>query len=567
MAAACMIALPDPAGPQAQALARALGVTITLADVLHRRGRGDDDETRRFLDPRLGQLTPPHEMAGRAAAVDRIARAIRARERIAIFGDYDCDGITSVAILTEVITALGGDIEPLLADRFGGGYGLTDEAASRVLEARPSLLITCDCGSSDHPRLERLRAAGVDVVVIDHHLVPDEPIPVVAFLNPHRPDCPFPYKNLSSCGLALSLAAGLRAVLDSRLDVRRWLDLVAIGTVADVVPLDGDNRVLVRAGMRMIQSSPRPGLRWLASLANVALDAGVTSDTIAFDIAPRLNAPGRLGSARPALDLLMASDATRAREGAAQLEELRTQRRQIQARIAAEALEEIEREGFCDDPAIVVGRQGWHPGVVGIVAAQLVERFGRPAVVVAFEGATGRGSARGPAGSRLYDLLSRCKDAPMSFGGHQAAAGVHVGPEALDRFRGLFNAAVQGMGGGERAEGAARQAEVRLHDGDRAFDVVEDLARLEPCGVTNPSPVMVVPGVTVLRAQAVKGGHLQVKMQTPAGEPLHGFGLSMGERAAEISALARANVLGRLRRDTWRGGNAVAMRVEAVEPA
>ena len=326
MAAACMIALPDPAGPQAQALARALGVTITLADVLHRRGRGDDDETRRFLDPRLGQLTPPHEMAGRAAAVDRIARAIRARERIAIFGDYDCDGITSVAILTEVITALGGDIEPLLADRFGGGYGLTDEAASRVLEARPSLLITCDCGSSDHPRLERLRAAGVDVVVIDHHLVPDEPIPVVAFLNPHRPDCPFPYKNLSSCGLALSLAAGLRAVLDSRLDVRRWLDLVAIGTVADVVPLDGDNRVLVRAGMRMIQSSPRPGLRWLASLANVALDAGVTSDTIAFDIAPRLNAPGRLGSARPALDLVMASDATRAREGAAQLEELRTQR-------------------------------------------------------------------------------------------------------------------------------------------------------------------------------------------------------------------------------------------------
>lgn len=566
MAATRMIALPDPAGPQAQALARALGVTVTLADVLHRRGRGDDDETRRFLDPRLGQLTPPHEMAGRAAAVDRIARAIRARERIAIFGDYDCDGITSVAILTEVITALGGDIEPLLADRFGGGYGLTDEATTRLLEGNPSLLITCDCGSSDHPRLERLRASGVDVVVIDHHLVPDEPIPVVAFLNPHRPDCPFPYKNLSSCGLALSLAAGLRAALDSRLDVRRWLDLVAIGTVADVVPLDGDNRVLVRAGMRMIQSSPRPGLRWLASLANVALEAGVTSDTIAFDIAPRLNAPGRLGSARPALDLLMASDATRAREGAAQLEELRTQRRQIQARIAAEALEEIEREGFGGNPAIVVGRQGWHPGVVGIVAAQLVERFGRPAVVVAFEGATGRGSARGPAGSRLYDLLSKCKDAPMSFGGHQAAAGVHVAPEALDRFRELFNAAVRATGGGERAVGSARPAEVRLHENDRASDVVEDLARLEPCGVTNPSPIMVVRGATVLRAQAVKGGHLQVKMQTAAGEALHGFGLSMGERAAEIGSLARANVVGRLRRDTWRGGNAVAVRIEAIEP-
>ena len=307
-----MIELPAPAGPEAYELARALGLTVTLADVLHRRGRLDDDSTRRFLDPRLAQLTSPREMADRAAAVDRIAFAIRGRDRIAIFGDYDCDGITSVAILTEVIGALGGQVEPLLADRFGGGYGLTDEAASLVIEARPSLLITCDCGSSDHPRLERLRAAGIDVVVIDHHLVPREPVPAIAFLNPHRPDCPFPYKNLASCGLALSLAAGLRAELKSELDVRRWLDLVAVGTVADVVPLDGDNRVLVRAGMRLIQTSPRPGLRWLASLANVPLEAGVSSETIAFDIAPRLNAAGDVSEA-PGLRSTCCSHAIRPR--------------------------------------------------------------------------------------------------------------------------------------------------------------------------------------------------------------------------------------------------------------
>jgi len=560
-----VIELPAPAGPEAHELARALGLTITLADVLHRRGRLADDSTRRFLEPRLAQLTSPLEMADRAAAVDRIAAAIRGRERIAIFGDYDCDGITSVAILTEVIGALGGDIEPLLADRFGGGYGLTDEAASLVIEGRPSLLITCDCGSSDHPRLERLRAAGIDVVVIDHHLVPSEPIPAVAFLNPHRPDCPFAYKNLASCGLALSLAAGLRAELKSELDVRRWLDLVAVGTVADVVPLDGDNRVLVRAGMKLIETSPRPGLRWLASLANVPLEAGVSSETIAFDIAPRLNAPGRLGSARPALDLLLARDQTQARERAAQIEEMRNQRRQIQERMTAEAMAEIERCGFARDPAIVIGREGWHPGVVGIVAAKLSETFKCPAVVIAFEGATGRGSARGPEGTRLYDLLDKCREAPMTFGGHQAAAGVHVAPPALERFRELFNAAVADHARTAVATKASRGAEVRLHEADRAVDVVNDLARLEPCGPTNPAPVMAFLGARVLGAKPVRGGHLQVKIQTATGETLHGFGLSMGDRAPGLVGLDRMDVTGKLRRDTFRGGSAVAVRIDTIE--
>lgn len=524
------------------------------------------DDTLRFLDPRLSQLTSPKDMAGRGVAIERIVAGIRKREHTVVFGDYDCDGITSAAIMTEVICALGGEASPMLADRYGGGYGLTDPAVDAILQAGPTLVVTCDCGSSDHERLERLRRKGVDVVVIDHHLVPSEPVPALAFLNPNRPDCPFPYKNLASCGLALSLAAGLRGEMGSELDVRKWLDLVAIGTVADVVPLDGDNRVLVRAGMRYLESGTRLGLRWLADLGKIALSSGVSSVTISFEIAPRLNAPGRLGSPLPALNLLLARDHDQARELAVQIEQMRTQRRQIQDKIVAEALAEIADCGFARDPAIVVGREGWSVGVVGIVAAQLVERFGKPTIVIGFSGDVGRGSVRGPAGVPIYDLLTASREAPVTFGGHQAAAGVQVQVGALERLRELFNAAAQALPARTTALETCL-AEVQLDPGDRASDVVVDLGRLEPCGMTNPAPSMAVLNATVTRVQAVRGGHLQVTLQTRGGEALHGFGLSMGNRASSLVVSSRVDAIGRLRRDTWRGGDAVALRVEAIEPA
>ncbi|MCA9618977.1 MAG: DHH family phosphoesterase, partial [Myxococcales bacterium] len=234
------------------ALAERVGLTITVADVLHRRGATEGEILERWLDPKLSHLTPPDAMADLDAGASRITRAIRNRERICVFGDYDCDGITSAAILSEVIATLGGDVTALVANRFAGGYGLSEMALDRVRATGASLLVTCDCGSSDHARLAAARKAGIDAVVIDHHLVPDEPLPAVAFLNPHRPDCGFPYKGLASCGLALFVAAALRRQLDPKLDIRRWLDLVAVGTIADVAPLDGDNRALVRAGLRVI---------------------------------------------------------------------------------------------------------------------------------------------------------------------------------------------------------------------------------------------------------------------------------------------------------------------------
>ncbi|MFW5739339.1 MAG: single-stranded-DNA-specific exonuclease RecJ, partial [Myxococcota bacterium] len=442
--------LPSPASPAARRLASTLRITTTFADLLVRRGYQDDPRTRSFLDPKLAHLTPPQDMADREAAIDRIVRAIRSRERIALFGDYDCDGITSVSILTEVIRRLGGEVMPHVANRFHGGYGLSDPAVDRLLACSPSLVLTCDCGSSDHDRLERLRQCEIDAVVIDHHLVPRERLPATAFLNPRRPDCPFPYKNLASCGLALSLAAGLRAKLSPRMDMRPWLDLVAIGTVADMVPLDGDNRALARAGMRVIEQGQRVGLRALAEVARVTLGPGMTSESISFDIAPRINAPGRLGDARDALGLLLATDPVQARGYAARVEAARNERRRVQEQMLVEAMQEVEERGWSDAPALVVARPGWHPGVVGIVASQLVEHYGRPAVVIGFDGAVGRGSVRGVDGVSVYDLLVASREAPIQFGGHHAAAGVTIEEKVVPKFRDLFMAAAaRATGGGD----------------------------------------------------------------------------------------------------------------------
>lgn len=556
--------LPAPASSEARELARALGLSVTVADALSRRGYADDERTRRFLEPRLSHLSAPDAMLGRAEAAERIARAVRERERVVVFGDYDCDGMTATAVLVELLRALGGEPVAMLANRYEGGYGLSDAALDRVLRAGPSLLVTCDCGSADAPRLARARAAGVDVVVIDHHLVPDEPLPVVAFLNPHRPDCGFSYKGLASCGLALSLGAAVRTALGASFDLRALLDFVAIGTIADVAPLDGDNRALVRAGLEALARTRRPGLVALAETARLDLARGVTARDVAFRIAPRLNAPGRLGSADPALALLVERDPTRARGLAAEIERSQEERRAVEAGIVESALATIAREGFESAPALVLASQGWSPGVVGIVAGRLASRFGKPAVVVGLDGDRGRGSARAPRGFRLHDALSRARGTLVGFGGHQAAAGVEVMAADVDAFRASFCDAVrEQLDGGFTADDESA-FDVRLDQADDFAKVAVDLARVEPCGEKNPAVRVALAGADVLSARKVKGDHLKLELSY-GGRRLGAFWPQMGARAADLAR--RVDVLGKLRRDAYRGGDAVEIEVDHAADA
>jgi single-stranded-DNA-specific exonuclease len=556
-----MLQLPPPAGDDAIALARDLSLTRTAAAVLVARGLRDRDRTTRFLEPRLAHLTRPDAMKDRAEAVARLARAVRVKERICVFGDYDADGVTAAALLTDVLRALGGEVVPLLANRFSGGYGLSAPALARVLDTRATLLVTCDCGSSDHERLELVRRAGMDAVVIDHHRVPDGPLPVLAFLNPHRADCGFLYKGLASVGLALSLAAGVRAELGAELDLRRWLDFVAIGTIGDVAPLDGDNRALVRAGLALIARGGRPGTRALAAIAGCGT-AVPTGEDVSFRLAPRINAPGRLDKPDLALALLLATSDEEAQSVAAEVEEHCTRRKEVERGVVEEALAMLADPALAALPCIVLAKQGWHPGVVGIVAGRLASRFGKPTVVIALDGASGRGSARCPAGFSVHDALGRSREALLGFGGHHAAAGVEVASDRVGAFRDRFAEACAAMG--VPVPIRIYDAEARLESGEHPSRITHDLARFEPCGQANPAPRVAIDDAPVLGVREVRGGHLRVWVDV-AGTSLSCFGAGMGSLAAVLGS--RARVIGALRPDTWNGGGAVEMRLVAAESA
>ena len=540
-------------------LASGLSVSPTLGAWLAQRGFRDVEATRRFLRPRLAELTPPHAMLDRQAASERIADAIRRSERIAVFGDYDCDGITATAVLTELLRALGADVVPLVAERSGGGYGVSAQAVERILATGATLVVTCDCGSSDHASLAELKRRGLDAIVIDHHLVPEQPLPALAFLNPQRPGCGFPFKGLASCGLALSVGAGVRTVLGRTLDLKAVLDLVAIGSIADVVPLEGDNRALVRAGLVELAEARRPGLRALFELAKIERGAALTAEDVAFRIAPRLNAPGRLGSASVTLELLLEQNPERAHALAGEVEQKNAARRLLQDRMLVEARDEIREQRFDDAAAVVLGREGWEQGVVGIVAGRLADELGRPVIVIGFEAGLGRGSVRGPRGSRLYDSLSAVSETLIRFGGHQAAAGLEVKLERLGELREGFGAAVAAT---TRTDGAEPTlVSTPLVAGDTLARVLGDFALLEPCGEANPCPELRLEG-TLVRAREVKGGHLKLELELASGERIGAFGVGMGERAAELSGVIM--LTGRLRPDRYRGGDAAELRISRL---
>lgn len=533
--------------------------TKTVARHAANLGVAGGDELSRFLDPKLSHLTPPDAMADRDKCAKRLAQAIRAQDTVVVFGDYDCDGMTATAIMSDVLEELGGKVVPLLASRFHGGYGVSEPALARIFAAKPQLVVTCDCGSSDHATLQKLTDSGVDVIVIDHHLVPDQPLPVLAFLNPHRPECGFPEKGLASCGLVLSVAAALRSELGAKLDIRTWLDLVAIGSIADVAPLTGDNRPLVRAGLAALRRAERPGLRALLDLIGVDRSVQLTASDVAFRIAPRLNAPGRLQAPDAAFRLLREKDPERAGQLAVEVEHLCQMRRAEQRRMEEEADVEIAELGLQGKPAIVVGREDWNHGIVGIVAGRLAEKHERPALVIGIEKGVGRGSVRGPAGFPLFDALASCAEHLVRFGGHQAACGMELKQDSLVAFRHAFESACAARADFQRP--AAREA-LLVDPEDDLGAILQDLYLLEPCGEKNPAPDLAI-RCSVRSCREVKGGHLKIDLELPGGRRLGGFGPGLGAISASVSGTV--TVVGNLRPDTYRGGDAVELLIRRID--
>ncbi len=549
----------------ARELGRELGLAAAVAQVLLHRGvAATAAAARAFLEPSLRELSAPDAMADRSLAADRLARAVRANERIVVFGDYDVDGTTSAAILADVLEALGGDVRALLASRFDGGYGLSSAALERCLAERPTVLVTCDCGSSDHERVALATARGVDVIVVDHHLVPAEPLPALAFLNPHRPECGFPYKGMASAGLAFSLGAAVRSALGASLDMRPWLDLVALGTIADLAPLTGDNRRLVRAGLALLgRGGARPGVEALRARAGLRVGQQVTGTDVAFRLAPRLNAAGRLGDPSITLSLLRARSTEEAVALAAAIEERNEKRKEIERDVTARALAQVAAV-YGDAPAtgIVVADASFHPGVIGITAAKLVERYHRPALVVALEGDEGTASGRTPPGFDLHAALARCAGELVRFGGHAAAAGATVRADRIGALRAAFADATSAASLPARSP-LDVDVEVGTHF---ALPSASDLHRLEPTGLGNDPPRFAV-RAAVADARAVgDGAHLKLTLRVGA-RVLSAFGPNLGARRDELGGAPDVLAIGPLRADRYRGGDALELQVEQVHVA
>jgi single-stranded-DNA-specific exonuclease len=548
---------------RASELGGEIGISAALTQVLLHRGFQDAVAIRDFLDPKLAGLHPPDSMIDRDVAADRLARAIRNRERIAIFGDYDVDGTTSTAILADALESMGAEVVALVASRFSGGYGFSGPALERVRASNARVLVTCDCGSSDHVRVEDARRAGIDVIVVDHHLVPSEPLPALAFLNPHRPDCGFSYKGLASAGLVLSLAAAVRAKLGAKLDLRELLDLVALGTIADVAPLDGDNRRLVRAGLVRLAQPTRPGLIALREQAKIRAGASMGGIDVAFRLAPRLNAAGRLSDPEMTLRLLRARTLANARALAIAIEAINDDRKAITKQITDEAIEQVRSlYGEHITGGIVVASEGWHRGVVGIVAARLVDTFAAPALVIAVQDGVGHGSGRTPAGFPLYDAIAACQSELLVFGGHQAAAGLSVDVARIEALRASFDDVCRTLRAARAHEDEARPVDVALDGKNFALPLASELARFEPLGAANREPVFLVPDARVEDANAVGEGHLKLALRF-AGGRLRCFGWEM---ASELERIGKSvSVIGSLRPDDWVGGEAVELRLTAIQ--
>jgi single-stranded-DNA-specific exonuclease len=486
-----VIAKPEPA--LAETLARELHLALPITQVLVNRGYRTVDAASSFLNPQLRQLGDPFELPDMDAAVVRILAAIATKERIVIYGDYDVDGVTSSALLQRVLQAAGATVANFLPQRAEEGYGLSQDGIARCLkEHKPQLLIAVDCGTSSAREIADLQKQGVDTIVLDHHEPPGELPKCVALVNPKR-IAGSALGVLASVGVAFKLAHALlkrEKQLAERIDLREHLDLVAVGTVADIVPLTGENRILVRAGMERLPQTQKIGLRALMEIADVP--DKVTTYHVGFRIGPRLNAAGRLADAMAALELLLTNDAARAADLAKLLNEHNAKRQGIESQITEEAIAMARVNS--GDRVLVLAKEGWHVGVIGIVASRVLQAFHRPTVVIGIEEGMGRGSCRSVSGFSIVAALQHCAPLLEKFGGHEMAAGLSVKAGKIDELRETLNEFAATMLKDEDLLPQVRiDAMVKLDDLDADF--FEQLERLEPCGTENPTPVFVVEGV------------------------------------------------------------------------
>lgn len=496
-----------------------LGLIPATAAVLAGRGVRSADEGRLFLSPSFSAMPDPFLLKGMEAAVARLMSARNSRENVCVYGDYDVDGITGTALLVSFLRRIGLNCTYFIPNRFDDGYGLNRDSLERIIALGATLIVSVDCGITSVDEAELCRQHSIDLIIVDHH-APKETIPdACAVVNPLQPGCSYPFKFLAGVGVAFNLLVALRSRMrqeglfsgEDEPDVREWLDLVALGTIADVVPLVGQNRVYAYFGLKRLESSVRPGVEALKNVSGVK--DKVTCGQVAFRLAPRLNAAGRMESAVPGVELLLGSDALRAAIVAGELDTANAERQNIERVMFAEAVALVEQAGdYPDRRSIVLASSSWHQGVVGIVASRIAERYYRPAILIALdEYGHGKGSGRSIPGFHLLDALNSCAAHLDRFGGHRYAAGIGVRGDMLNDFAAAFEeTAARMLGAAELVPVLDIDAEVRPED--VTVSLTAELKRLEPFGAGNPEPTMLMRGLKVDDRRVVGDGHLKLRL-------------------------------------------------------
>jgi single-stranded-DNA-specific exonuclease len=523
-----------------------------ICRLLATRGHAPAELAKRYLRPRLDQLLPPEQLRDLGRAVERIARAIRGGETILVHGDYDVDGMASTTLLTKAFRALGGRVVPFIPRRLVDGYDLTEAGVRAARDAGATVVVTCDCGTSAVAPVRDLQAAGIDVIISDHHLPGGDLPNAYAVLNPKRPGCGSEDKDLAAVGVAFKLALAVTRHLGGNENVVfGMLDLVALATIADIAPLRGENRVFARYGLKMLADTKNLGLR--ALIRSAGLDGKpLTAGRVGYILAPRLNAVGRLGHALRGVELLTAQSEHEANAIARELEELNVRRQEIDRQTLEQARRLVATLDLDDTFGIVLAQEGWHPGVIGIVASRIVEEYGRPTVLIALEGDDGKGSGRSISRFDLHAGIGSCRHLLKRFGGHRSAAGVTIARDRVDEFARCFNEAARAVLSPEDLVPELRiDLEVALADVTPGFEAL--LRHLEPCGVGNPSPVLVTRGVRLAAPPRVVGqGGLKLRFQTEH-EPLEALGWSLGHRIGELDVDRPLDIAFRLERDDYQG--------------
>jgi single-stranded-DNA-specific exonuclease len=569
-----MTAVPPVARPRArwilpvapepdtvQALRDELHLPEVICRLLAARGHSPAEMAKRYLRPRLDQLLPPDQMLDMGRAVERLVKAVRDGETILVHGDYDVDGMCSTTLMTRSLRILGAKVVPFIPQRLVDGYDLTDAGVRAARAAGATVVVTCDCGTSAVQPVAALQAAGVDVIISDHHLPGGDLPDAFAVLNPKRPGCGSEDKDLAAVGVAFKLALAVtRALGGNENYVFGMLDLVALATIADIAPLKGENRVFARYGLKMLSETQNIGLRALIRAAG--LDGKpLTAGRVGFILAPRLNAVGRLGKALRGVELLMATSEHEANAIARELEELNARRQEIDRAVLEQARQRVLALDLGETYGIVLAEDGWHPGVIGIVASRLVEEFGRPTILIGLEGDEGKGSGRSISRFDLHGGIGRCRHLLKRFGGHRSAAGVTIARDQVEEFARRFNEEARAVLTPDDLIPDLRvDMEVALADITPEFEAL--LRHLEPCGMGNPSPMLVTRGVRLSAPpRRVGDGGLKLLIKSESGEPIEAIGWSLGGRIGELDMSRPFDIAYRLERDEYRGVSRLQARL------